>query len=65
MSFEWRDLLTALAFLLVLEGLLPFVNPSSARRLFSQLASLAERELRVAGLVSMLVGAALLFMIRK
>jgi uncharacterized protein YjeT (DUF2065 family) len=64
LSFEWRDLLTALAFLLVLEGLLPFINPASARRLFAQLASLAERELRVAGLVSMVVGALLLFIIR-
>jgi uncharacterized protein len=65
MSFEWRDLLTALAFLLVLEGLLPFVNPASARRLFNQLASLADRNMRVAGLASMLAGAVILFMVRK
>ena len=65
MSFAWSDLLAALAILLVLEGLLPFLNPAATRRAFAQLAALAERELRIAGLVSMLAGLVLLFIVRS
>jgi uncharacterized protein len=64
-NFAWSDLLAALAILLVLEGLLPFLNPAGTRRVFAQLAQLAERELRVAGLVSMLAGLLLLFFVRS
>ncbi len=65
MNFAWSDLLAALAILLVLEGLLPFLNPGATRRVFAQLAQMAERELRVAGLVSMVAGLLLLFFIRS
>jgi uncharacterized protein YjeT (DUF2065 family) len=64
-NFAWSDLLAALALLLVLEGLLPFLNPAATRRVFAQLAQLAERELRIAGFVSMLAGLVLLFIVRS
>jgi uncharacterized protein YjeT (DUF2065 family) len=63
--FAWTDLLAAVSILLVLEGLLPFLNPSATRRVFEQLARMSERELRVAGLISMLVGLVLLFFVRS
>ncbi len=65
MNFAWSDLLAALALLLVLEGLLPFLNPAATKRVFAQLSELGERELRVAGLVSMVAGLLLLFIVRS
>ena len=64
MNLAWSDLLAALAILLVLEGLLPFLNPAATRRVFAQLAQLASRELRVAGFISMTLGLVLLFFVR-
>ena len=65
MNFAWADLLAAVSILLVLEGLLPFLNPSATWRVFEQLARMSERELRVAGLISMLAGLVLLFFVRS
>ena len=65
MDFAWSDLLAGVAVLLVLEGLLPFLNPTATRRVFAQLSQMAERELRVAGLVSMIAGLVLLFFVRS
>jgi uncharacterized protein YjeT (DUF2065 family) len=62
---EWSDLLAALAILLVLEGLLPFLNPGATRRLFAQLAMLGSTELRVAGCASIVLGMMLLFYVRS
>ena len=64
-NFAWADLLAAVAILLVLEGLLPFANPSRTRRVFEQLSKLGERELRIAGFISMLAGLVLLFVVRS
>jgi uncharacterized protein YjeT (DUF2065 family) len=65
MTVAWGDLLAAIAFLLVLEGLLPFLKPETARRFYQQLANLALRDLRVAGAVSVIAGLLLLFLVRS
>lgn len=65
MNFAWTDLLAALSILLVLEGLLPFLNPGGTRRVFEQLSRMSERDLRVAGLISMLAGLVLIFFVRS
>jgi uncharacterized protein YjeT (DUF2065 family) len=65
MNLEWTDLLAALALMLVLEGLLPFLNPAGWRRVFTQLAQSSDRELRVGGLVCMGLGLVLLFFVRS
>jgi uncharacterized protein YjeT (DUF2065 family) len=64
-TLDWSDLLAAVGLLLVLEGLLPFLNPNGTRRLFAKLALLAGNELRVAGFVSMLLGMVVLFFVRS
>jgi len=64
-NFAWTDLLAALSILLVLEGLLPFLNPGGTRRVFEQLSRMSERDLRVAGLISMLAGLVLIFFVRS
>ena len=62
---NWHDLLAAFALYLVLEGLLPFLNPDAFRRLMSQVAGLPEPQLRRMGLISMLAGVALLYLVRS
>ena len=61
---HWNDLWAACALYLVLEGLMPFANPGGMKRALAQLSQLDERTLRVAGLVSMIAGAALLYAVR-
>ena len=61
---QWGDLWAAFALYLVLEGLMPFLNPGAMKRTLLQLAQLEERTLRVAGLVSMIAGVLLLYFVR-
>jgi uncharacterized protein len=61
---EWADLIAAVAILLIIEGILPFLSPARSRRVFEQMSRLGDRELRFAGLVGMLVGLGLLFYVR-
>jgi len=60
-----RYLLGAFALYLVLEGMLPFLNPAAAQRLMARLASTEASQLRWGGLVSMVVGLGLLWMARN
>jgi uncharacterized protein YjeT (DUF2065 family) len=53
----------ALALLLVLEGLLPALNPGAWRRMFEQLLQLQDHQIRAVGLASMVVGLVLLWSI--
>ena len=55
------DLLTALALVLILEGLLPGLAPSTWLKVMSDAARLGPQGIRIAGIVSMLSGALLLF----
>ena len=64
MSLNSTDLLAALGLFLVLEGMAPFVNPQGVKRAFAKLLEVRDRELRIAGLGSMLVGIIILFLVR-
>lgn len=57
-------ILAALALMLVFEGLLPFLNPQSWRRMMQAAGQMDDRSLRVIGLVSMLSGVGLLYLVR-
>jgi uncharacterized protein YjeT (DUF2065 family) len=61
---EWSDLLAAFALYLVLEGILPFVNPQAMKRLLLALSGLRDAQLRLWGLTSMIAGIALLIFVR-
>ena len=61
---EWRDLGAALALVLVLEGLTPFVSPATFRRAMGQATRLPDATLRGIGLVALVGGAVLLWYIR-
>ncbi len=58
------DLLAAFGLFLVLEGIAPFLNPQGVKRALARLMELRDRELRIAGLGSMLVGIIILFLVR-
>jgi hypothetical protein len=58
------DLLAALGLFLVLEGIAPFLNPRGVKRAFAKLLEVHDRELRYAGLGSMLVGVLILYLAR-
>ena len=60
----WNDLLVALALVLVIEGILPFLNPAMMRELQRKMAEMDDKSLRMAGLSSMLVGLVLLYLLR-
>jgi uncharacterized protein YjeT (DUF2065 family) len=49
----------------VLEGILPFLNPGAAKRLMAKLSQTEPAHLRWGGLISMVVGLALLWMARN
>ena len=64
MTVVWSDFLAALALLLVIEGIIPFVNPQGLRRMLAAMNELDDRSLRVAGLVSMVLGVVMLYIVR-
>ncbi|MBW9266575.1 MAG: DUF2065 domain-containing protein [Candidatus Thiodiazotropha sp. (ex. Lucinisca nassula)] len=59
----WHDLLVALALLLVIEGIWPFLSPNSMREVFLMLAQQDNRSLRISGLISMASGVILLYLV--
>lgn len=59
----WEELGKALCLMLVLEGIMPFLYPGRWRRLVATLAMVNDRQLRIMGLASMLLGAGLLYLI--
>jgi uncharacterized protein len=62
---NWSDLWAAFALYLVLEGLMPFLNPGALKRALLQVAQLDDGTMRIAGLASMIAGAVLLFVVRS
>ena len=56
--------LTALALVLVFEGLLPFAAPGRYRKMVDELARLSDNSLRTVGLAVMLAGLLLLYFIQ-
>lgn len=55
-------LMTAVALMLVIEGLLPFLFPVVWRQTFRKLTEMSDGQIRFVGLSSMLVGLLLLFL---
>lgn len=60
----WQDLFSALALMLVFEGIMPFLNPRHFRRGLLLAANLNDTTLRGLGLASMVVGVIILYVSR-
>ncbi|MCP4128506.1 MAG: DUF2065 domain-containing protein [Gammaproteobacteria bacterium] len=59
----WHDLLAALALVLVIEGMLPFLNPGAMRKIMRTMSEMDDHSLRISGLVSMALGVAMLYLV--
>ncbi len=57
------EMARAFALLMVLEGIIPFLNPGGWKRLMANLLQSETGAIRVAGLVSMLLGLLLLYLL--
>jgi uncharacterized protein YjeT (DUF2065 family) len=58
------SVLVAVALVLVLEGLVPFLAPGAWREAFRRLIQFSDGQIRFVGLTSMLVGLFLLMVLR-
>ena len=56
----WTDVFSAIALLLVAEGIMPFLNPAAMRRAMAAMIARDDRTLRIIGLSSMLAGVIIL-----
>ena len=61
----WTEILTAVALVLVIEGMLPFIGPDRYREVVAQIARLSDNQLRTIGLTAMITGLLLLFIVRN
>lgn len=60
----WHDFGVALCLVLIIEGVLPFLCPGYWRSVAANLVRLNDRSLRIMGLVSMVIGAVVLSLLR-
>ena len=56
MSFGFGSLAVAIALVLIIEGIVPFLSPSVWRDTFERLVKMSDGQIRFFGLSSMLVG---------
>ena len=61
---NWGDFWAALALVLVLEGLVPFVSPRGYRSMVQQMAAMPEQMLRNVGLALIVIGLVGLYLVR-
>ncbi len=61
----WNDFFAAMALVLVIEGMLPFVKPETWRKTMGRIADQPDNALRLMGLMSMLMGVAFLYIVKS
>ncbi|MCH8257470.1 MAG: DUF2065 domain-containing protein [Proteobacteria bacterium] len=59
----WHELGIALCLVLVIEGIIPFLYPRRWKEMVAVLAQVDDRVMRAVGLLSMLLGTGLLYLI--
>ena len=62
---NWTEILTAVALVLVLEGMLPFISPRKYREMVAEISRRGDNHIRTVGFVVMIVGVAVLFLVRS
>lgn len=58
-----HSLLIATALVLIIEGIMPFLNPTMFKRALLQTVSMSDRHVRLIGLISMFTGLIFLYWI--
>lgn len=61
----WQDLCAALSLVLVIEGMLPFLKPEIWKKTMGRIGCQPNQTLRLLGFMSMMMGVALLYMVRQ
>lgn len=59
-----QDLLTAIALILIIEGIWPFLSPRSLRKALFSIVQNNDKAMRLSGLATMLAGVLLLYLVR-
>jgi uncharacterized protein YjeT (DUF2065 family) len=59
-----KTLLTAIALVLVIEGILPFLVPTLWREAFRRMTEMSDGQIRFVGLSSMVAGVLLLYLVK-
>ncbi len=59
----WETFLMAIALMLILEGILPFLSPQTWRETFKKMTEVNDGQLRFIGLSSMIIGLILLLIV--
>ena len=62
---HWKEILTAIALVLIIEGMLPFIGPGRYRQYVAQIVRLSDNQLRTIGLIVMITGLLVLFIVRN
>jgi uncharacterized protein YjeT (DUF2065 family) len=60
----WQELFSALALVLILEGIIPFMSPDALRKTYQRIAEMGDQTVRMTGLISMIAGVLLLTFVR-
>ena len=59
----WHVLTVAIALVLIIEGMLPFISPNRWRNMLATVEQMDDRVIRNVGLGSMLLGVVLLYLV--
>ena len=60
----WSVLLSAIALVFVIEGIMPFLSPAIWRRTLISITDMEDGSLRIMGFISMFFGILLLYLVR-
>ena len=58
----WDDFIRAIALVLVIEGMMPFLSPDGWRQAMIQAGRMTDKTLRSIGFVSMMIGVLVLYL---
>ncbi len=62
---DWHTLLVALALVLIIEGVMPFVNPNGYRRMMEAMSHADSGKLRIGGALFMVIGLVVLYLVNN
>jgi len=63
-DIAWDDLWAAIALMLIIEGIMPFINPKSFRQMLKTVGEMDEKNIRTLGAVWMGLGLMTLYWVR-
>lgn len=61
---NWGDLLSALALVMIIEGIIPFISPKGYKSTMQQMITMPDSTLRNIGFGLMIVGVVSLYLVR-